>query len=402
MVRQSFLSRWFALVFLAALASELGNSLLVHFPGYLLELGADELKIGLVVAIGGIASIGVRPWIGRVMDLHSRRLMIRVGSLVVATATLMYAFVDQLGPTLIIARLLQGLGQAMTMTAFWTYIADRVPAERRTQGIALFGISGLAPIGIAPALGDLILQGSWGYRGVFLTAMVFSLISFGFSLFLERSGVHTGAATTGFAAVLRSPSLRPIWLVTIFVSLGFTTAFVFVKTYVTTSGIGSVGPFFAAYAIAAVGWRLLLGWLPDRVGPVRMVAPGLGLYALGLAMLGFVPGTLGLIIGGVFTGLGHGISYPVILGLATVRTGDGDRGTATAIFTAMFDLALFVASPIIGASIRWFGYSATFEGVAATIVLGVVLFYVTDGRYRKVPGDGAATGELTTAPIPHV
>ena len=402
MVRQSFLTRWFALVFLAALASELCNSLLVHFPGYLLQLGADELRIGLVVGVGGIASIAVRPWIGRVMDLHSRRLMIRIGSLVVATATLMYAFVDHVGPALIGARLLQGLGQAMTMTAFWTYIADRVPPERRTQGIALFGISGLAPIGIAPALGDFILRGSWGYRGLFLIAMAFSLISFGFSLVLERTGVHSGAATTGFSAVLRNRSMRPIWLITIFVSLGFTTAFVFVKTYVTTSGIGSVGPFFIAYAVAAVGWRLVLGWVPDRVGPVRVVGPALGMYALGLALLGFVPGTLGLLIGGVFAGLGHGIGYPVILGLATVRAGEGDRGTATAIFTGIFDLALFGASPMIGASINWFGYSSTFKGVAATIVAGVVWFYVMDRRNRNAYESRIPTTEPATAPIPHV
>ena len=80
MVRRSLLTPWFALVFLAALASELSNSLLVHFPGFLLDLGADELRIGLVVGVAGIASIGVRPWIGRVMDVHSRRLLIRIGT----------------------------------------------------------------------------------------------------------------------------------------------------------------------------------------------------------------------------------------------------------------------------------------------------------------------------------
>ncbi|HSL24649.1 MAG TPA: MFS transporter, partial [Acidimicrobiia bacterium] len=309
-------------------------------------------------------------------------------------------FVDQLGPAVVVARLLQGVGQAMTMTAFWTYIADRVPVENRTQGIALFGISGLAPIGIAPALGDLILTGNWGYRGLFLAAAGFSVGAFALSMFLERSGVHTGAATSGFGSVLRSPELRPIWLVSLFVSLGFTTAFIFVKTYVATSHLGTVGPFFAAYASMAVAWRLAFAWVPDRVGPARMIPPGLGLYALGLAVLGLVPSTLGLVVGGIFTGLGHGISYPVILGIATVRAAPRARGTATAIFTAVFDLTLFAASPVIGAAIGLFGYRAMFLGVAFVITLGALGFTRID-RTARMAMHPAATGGPAIAPVPH-
>ena len=348
MIRQFLATKWFALIFLSALASELTNSLLVHFPGFLLDLGADEVRIGTIVGASGLASIAVRPWIGRVMDRKSRRLMIRIGTAIVALATLSYAFIDQIGPAVVGARLLQGLGQAMSMTAFWTYIADRTPVQFRTQGIALFGISGLAPIGIAPALGDRILTTEWGYRGIFLAAAAFSVIAFVLSMFLERSGVNTGATTTGFRELLGRPNLRPIWFVTLVLSLGFTAAFVFVKTYVTTAGLGTIGPFFATYALVAVTWRLTLAWVPDRVGPMKCSGPGLTAYALGVGLVGPRHCQLGLIVGGAFTGLGHGISFPVVVTLATSRAAPGERGTTTAIFTALFDLALFGASPLPG------------------------------------------------------
>ena len=98
MIRQFLATKWFALIFLSALASELTNSLLVHFPGFLLDLGADEVRIGTIVGASGLASIAVRPWIGRVMDRKSRRLMIRIGTAIVALATLSYAFIDQTRP----------------------------------------------------------------------------------------------------------------------------------------------------------------------------------------------------------------------------------------------------------------------------------------------------------------
>ncbi|MGI8518845.1 MAG: MFS transporter [Acidimicrobiia bacterium] len=397
MVRQFLATKWFALIFLASLASELTNSLLVHFPGYLLDLGADEVRIGTIVGVSGLASIVVRPWIGKVMDQKSRRLMIRIGTGIVVVATFSYAFIDQLGPAVVGARLLQGIGQAMSMTAFWTYIADRTPVQFRSQGIALFGISGLAPLGIAPAMGDRILASAWGYRGIFLVAAAFSLVALILAFFLERSGVNTGATTSGFLEVLRRPSLRPVWFVTLILSLGFTAAFVFVKTYVTTSGLGTIGPFFAAYALVAVTWRLTLAWVPDRIGPTRMLGPGLAAYALGVALVGILPLPEGLLIGGAITGLGHGISFPVVLSLATSRAAPGERGTTTAIFTALFDLSLFGASPLLGLIIREFGYQFMFVGTAIVVMAGMVVFLMAEKRLVIDLIDVPAT-----APVPHV
>jgi MFS family permease len=400
-VRQTLLTRWFALVFLSAFAAELSNALLVHFPGFLLDLGATELRIGAIVGVAGVAAIVVRPSIGRIIDRRGTNLLIRIGTLVIAAATVAYAFADQLGSLVIGARLLQGLGQAMAMTAFWAHVAARIPLEKRTQGIALFGISGLAPIGIAPGVGDVILGTSWGYRGVFLAAAVFSIVSFVMSLFLEPSSTKADATTTNFFLILRSSTLRHLWVVTAFLSLGFTAAFVFVKTYVTAAGIGTVGPFFAAYALTAVAWRLTFGWVPDRVGPGKIVGPGLTLYAIGLATIGVIHGSVGLIIGGLLTGLGHGITFPVVLGIVTMRANAGDQGTATAIFTAVFDFALFAGSPLIGFVIEQFGYTIMFVGVGATVLVGMVLFIISERRQiRPIPL--SVTAEPAIDPIPNV
>jgi MFS family permease len=398
-VRQSFLSSWFALVFLSAFASELCGSLLVHFPGYLLELGANEVRIGLIVGVAGLATIFVRPWAGRIMDLHSRRLVIRVGTLMVAVSTLAMGFITHLGVLVVTARLFQGIGQAIAITAFWTYIADRIPAENRAQGIALFGISGLLPMGIAPAIGDGILTTDWGYQGLFVVAASFAMVAFALSMFLERSGVNVGATTTGFGAVLRSEALRPVWVATAFLSIAFTTTFIFIKTYVTTTGLNSVGPFFAAFALAAVVWRLVFGKVPDRVGPRRIVGPGLALYAAGLAIVGLVGGTGGLAVGGLVTGLGHGITYPVVLAIATMRAPVGDRGTVTATFTAVFDLVLFSVAPVLGLVIGAFGYPAMFLIVATALLVGIALFYRWD---RGGKDTLAAITESATSPVPHL
>jgi MFS family permease len=381
--------RWFAVVFIASLASEVTHSLLIHLPGFMLGLGADEVRIGLITGAGGIAALLARPSIGRSMDRYSRRLLIRLGAAALAIACIGYAFVTEVGPLLVGLRVVQGLGDAMTYTAFFTYVADRVAKERRTQGLAVFGISGLAPIAIGTTLGDLLLRVS-DYRLLFLVAAGFALLALALSLTLERTGVHEGATPHGFMAVLGKRGLRSVWWGTLLLSLGFTVVFVFVKTYVESFGLGSVGPFFVAYGGAAVVWRLVFGWVPDRLGPARMVAPGMLAYAGGFALLALMGSTSGLVLAGLASGLGHGIVFPVLLSLAGTRAGAANRAAATAVFTAILDSGLLVLGPALGAIIIGLGYPTTFLLVAVGMGGGLWVYRRLDAVVPAPATDTAA------------
>lgn len=104
-----------------------------------------------------------------------------------------------------------------------------------------------------------------------------------------------------------------------------------------------------------------------------MITPALLLYALGMTILGVGGSQTILALAGLVTGLGHGIGYPVMLTLSTIRTNRVDRGAATAIFTAIFDLGLIGMAPVLGLTISWFGYRAMFWSTAVTIVIGLAM-----------------------------
>ena len=50
------------------------------------------------------------------------------------------------------------ISEISLLTAFLAYAADTLPVERRTQGLALYGLSGLVPIGVATLASDVILR----------------------------------------------------------------------------------------------------------------------------------------------------------------------------------------------------------------------------------------------------
>ena len=67
-------------------------------------------------------------------------------SLVLAMVLLL--FVRDLGPLIYIDRVLMGIGAGALFTGYFAWAGDIIPEERRTEGIALFGVSGLLPLAL--------------------------------------------------------------------------------------------------------------------------------------------------------------------------------------------------------------------------------------------------------------
>ena len=138
--------RYFPRLFTAAILEELSYALLVHVPGYFSDLGASEGLIGLLFSAGALLSLSFRPLLGRVLDLTHRRTVLLVAAMVNILVLLGLATTEVWGPWLWTLFLMQRTAQVALFTTMLTYGADSIPMERRTQGLAILGLSGLIPI----------------------------------------------------------------------------------------------------------------------------------------------------------------------------------------------------------------------------------------------------------------
>jgi MFS family permease len=178
--------------------------------------------------------------------------------------------------------------------------------------------------------------------------------------------------------------LRPLWWIGAIFSIAVTAFFIFVKRYVDEVGLGSVGSFFTAYTVAAVLLRIFLGWMPDRLGPKRVLLPSLGLLALGLFVLAFAASDRDVWLAGVLCGIGHGFTFPILFGLVVTRTPDENRGRAMALYTALFDVGVLAGGPLFGLLIQEAGFAAMYAAAGALILFGAVVFVVWDARATAV------------------
>jgi MFS family permease len=96
-------------------------------------------------------------------------------------------------------------------------------------------------------------------------------------------------------------------------------------------------------------------------------------FALGLALLCFLPAPGTLIAAGIACGAGHGSFFPVMNALTVTRTPFHLQGLAVSLYTAALDLGQTLGTPIGGAIARAAGYRAMFAVMAAASVGGLVL-----------------------------
>jgi len=368
---------WFANLF-----QSMAFFMFVYFSVFLEGLGASEGEIGLIVGTMAFAGIAARPMVGREMDRLGRRPVILAGGVVNVAVMLLYLTVTSLGPWVYAVRVIHGVAEAALFTALFTYGADIVPEDRRTQGLALFGVSGMLPLALAGVIGDVVL-GSAGFDALFLVAAGLALASLVLSTTLPESVEimdGTPPPVGAFRAALAQRDLLPVWWVTLVFATALTGYFTFLSVYIEESGRGSIGPFFGAYAGTAIVLRLAAGWLPDRVGQKRVLIPALLLVAAGFVVLSADSGTAALIVAGVMCGTGHGYAFPILYAFVVSRSRERHLGSASAVFTGLFDLGSFVGAPALGVVIEMAGYPAMFLTAAVWIGAGLTVFAWWDHR----------------------
>jgi MFS family permease len=375
--RPALLTPAFLLASAAHFLHALAWHLHLHLPGFLKGLGASEVRIGLIFGTTAVTAIATRPLLGRVMDTRGRRGVLLAGGVIASAVCALYLTVGSLGPGIWALRIAHGIGESMLFASLFAYAADIVPPSRRIEGIALFGVSGMIPMGLGGLLGDWLLpQG--GYPLLFAVSTGLAVLALLLSVPLREPPRHAGEPPRGVLAAIAQPNLLPIWFVGIVFASGLAAHVTFIKTYVLATGLGTVGGFFGAYSASAVLLRLLFGSVPERIGPKRALFPAMASLVLGFVLLSTTRHDLGVLAAGVLCGLGHGFTFPILLGLVLARARASERGASLAIYTALFDAGTLVGGPLLGLVITGFGYRAMFATAAVAVTLGVLVFAAWD------------------------
>ena len=127
-----------------------GQGLNTGMSVYVEHQGGTATFAGLLMAVFSASAAVSRIVVGPAIDTRGRRTIMVAGSAVLAVGVLLPGVIP--GDTsLVVGRLLQGVGFASATTAAATAAADTLPQERMAEGISYYGLGQALATSVGPA-----------------------------------------------------------------------------------------------------------------------------------------------------------------------------------------------------------------------------------------------------------
>src|SRR5580704_11657260 len=169
------------------------------------RLGASPTMIGLLFASFGATLLTVSMPMGAISDRVGRKAPLAGGMLVLAGATVLFAFAHTL-PWLFAARLAQGAADAITWVVGFALVADLYgPEERgRVMGVVMSGTNFAFMFG--PTLGGWLYEAG-GIRLPFLFVGVLALLGALAFIWLDIPPRREASEPVPIATILRVPAV---------------------------------------------------------------------------------------------------------------------------------------------------------------------------------------------------
>jgi MFS family permease len=388
--QKSLLTPQFGVVMLASFAYFMAiGGLVTTVPRFIEnELGGNKVAVGVGVGSMAVTAALLRPWVGRMGDVHGRRVLAVSGAAMVAVSILAYSLATSLW-ILVIARLLTGAGEAAMFVGVATAAQDLAPDDRRGEAASYFSIALYLGLGLGPLVGEALVGD--GFTTVWLVFAGCAAIAAVTSLWIPRGRT--------VAVVAHRPFLQAdaVWPgVILFLGLiPFTAYSAFVPLYAEDLGHETIGGVFALYAGLVLIVRIAGARLPDRLGwRVGSTIALCGVAAGILLVAGW--GTMASIwLAAVVLAVGMSLLYPSLFTAVMAAAPEGERTHAVGTFSVFFDLSTALGATLIGLVVALTGDRGGFAVAGALAVGGLLVQWALRDRIgrRRLEAVPAAAGE---------
>ena len=334
-------------------------------------IDAQGVGFGIAIGVFSLGSLAARPVVGWWADRRGRRWLLIGGAVLTAVAILLHLAVDDLA-AFVAVRLLLGVAEGAFLVAGLSIATDLAPPGRTGEAISYASLSVYGGVAIGPIVGEAVLDAG-GFDAVWIVSTVVALVAAAIAIVVPETRPERvpGEASTG-GRLFHPAGVYPGILV-LCATWGMAGFLTLIPLYTRAIGVGGAGPELALYAGIVIVLRAVGAKLPDRLGPVRLASSALLATAVGLVLIGVVPGEVGLLAGTAVFAVGVALSIPAILAFAVSRASSSERGSIVGTTSVFLDLSFGLAPVFLAPIADAAGIPATFIASAIVSGLGVVL-----------------------------
>jgi len=316
------------------------------------DMGADDVLTGSIISAYGLVQMILRIPLGILSDKIGRRKpFVILGAMLTALSAFGLGLAeDPMG--LLIFRGIAG-SAAATWVSYTVLFSSYFPSEESPQAMSVANAFNNGGQVIAMLSGSA-LAGLLGNQTAFFLACGFGLAALVCSFFIaENRAAGTGITVKALLSVGLDKNLLFVSLLAVFyqaVAQGTTTGFVpklAREIGATTAQLGWI----TAITVAGGFLTSILSskYLIKRFSSRRVVIFGSALSTVTAMLLPWIAGNVPvLLIMQFIVGLGNGMNYPILMGLAIQNIGPSRRGAAMGFFQSIYALGMFIGPVLTG------------------------------------------------------
>ena len=310
--------------------------------------GGNEHDAGNVISAAMLSTFAAVIVSGHLSDLLGAARSIALFSLLLVVASLGFALTPGFGNLLLFFGLMLGLGWGVFYTLGPIIVASLVTPAQRAKYFALLSGSMMTGIGSGPLLGRAASALGYPVTAAFYLAALASLIG---ALLFWRLDVQlkktpsasASAARISWRAVARVLSSRAVFPI-IMVGLGgcvFGGLSSFQTSYAASRTL-DYSLFFFGFMGAAISSRMLIAGFVVKRDPLRASCLLSGLMMVSILMFGFVVDDgFSYVLAAMMLGVGYGLTYSVINGLAANEAPSGTTSQSLLLFSLSYFVGVF-------------------------------------------------------------
>lgn len=364
--------------FMLMMGQQMANTLIPKYADY---LGASSVIVGMITGIFSTTAFIIHAVSGQVIDVFEKRRVIFVASLTMTVAFVGYTVADNI-TLLIIARLLQGCGVALTVVACLTLISQSVSRENITTAVAFYAVAGTIAQAIGPSIG-LTLMKEAGYKKAFLVATIIMAFATLLSLTLDKDETAGGKINLNIKNIYAVNAIIPATIM-IFLSGVNVNISSFLVLFAGSIGVEDIQLYFTVNAIALLLSKPLVGKLSDKYGTVKILPWAIISLGVSMFLIGKATGLMMILIAAVFNAFGYGACQPMIQSLCVKSVSNERRGAACSTCYSGTDIGYTFGPIITGTIVKKYGYRVMFTSLPLFLLFALIIFFVNKKKIAYI------------------
>jgi len=327
MLHESLRFRLYLSVFVASLGLAMYT---VFIPVFAQTFGATFFDLGLIGAVGALATATIPGLAGHMADRTDRLRVFQASLIINVLATFFLIFCHSVFDIAAL-RLVGGVGLGIFWPMGEALASDLAPADRRVREMGRYSISMAMGLLIGPSIGGYVAQ-NFGYTSLFVISSAVISISLLQSvlwvtpLYPKQVSTRT-EKSDGNVRIIRS--ILPVYMMLICYGVVWGLISSIFPGYVNSIGINAIliGYLFSAFGVTRI-LSLATAHRYLKFGEKQMLATAAAMIFFGILILGAFPYFITFLVGMMIIGVSVGIVFPITSSLISHHFPDEKRGAA--------------------------------------------------------------------------